>query len=241
MQPFPIFGCIDLHGKHDRRTFVEMNSRLSLFWAKPLLSRVACSKNERENQSNKEVTTDWPHMRQNTDRVTVIHVTRSFRNEAIWFDAQIMFHRSRRTESNRSIEHPAVTNACDGLYTALLLIADIAKRAPQANDGLGQEILAYVSTSPHGGNQFVLSDGTLAVLDEINQAIESTGRDKERLAISAQLSGNRVEAKIAELVNLGFHAVNHRPEGLAISAMQDTGSAWVLNIQNATLERKLAS
>jgi len=84
-----------------------------------------------------------------------------------------------------------------GAYELLLLTA-VANRPAHGVYSAGQRRLGYDPSTPDRGNEIVLADDAVAVLDEMDQKVEDLRLERNQLATSLELPTIRVEDVASE-------------------------------------------
>lgn len=103
----------------------------------------------------------------------------------------------RRTVGQRCDEPVAAPRG--GHDEAVLSCAD-AEGLAQRRDGLAQVVFLDHPARPCGGEQLVLADGAVALLDQVDQDIQRLGRDPDRFAIRpVQFTRQGVQPKAGKL------------------------------------------
>ena len=87
--------------------------------------------------------------------------------------------------------------ARDGADQALLLAA-VADRLARGVDAAGQRRFRHDAALPDRGDEIVLADHPLAILDQVDQKVEHLRLERDQLAVAPQLAPVRVEDIIPE-------------------------------------------
>jgi len=98
-----------------------------------------------------------------------------------------MRRRFDRCRIRRDFPDPAITKARHGANGALL-VAGVAKAAPNLDHGMAEQGVADFDAAPHRGDQFITTNRTLAMLDQIRQALECSCGKRDQNIVPMQFA-----------------------------------------------------
>ncbi len=105
----------------------------------------------------------------------------------------------RLDDTDARLRHPPIA-ILRHRADAALVVAVVADRASRTQHDLAELRIGNVDAAPERSDELVAPDRTLAVLDQVHEAVEHARRHRDRRAAPRELAGRTVETVFAELI-----------------------------------------